>query len=182
MMQTRRLFLGSTLAMFATGCYGKFALTQKLYGWNGSLGNKFVNTIVFWAFILLPVYEVCAFVDFVALNLIEFWSGTNPLAQLDHDDGSQTRLTRLSFETVRLERLVDGVVIQSIELHRPTQTSAMAVTSDGQVIAQAELLPSGALAGSNSAIGAVEYSVDQLQRINDSKSAAWSMTSRVSIG
>lgn len=181
-MLTRRLFFGSTLAMFATGCYGKFALTQKLYGWNGSLGNKFVNTIVLWAFIILPVYEVCAFVDFVALNLIEFWSGTNPLAQLDHEDGSQTRLTRVSLDTVRLERLVDGVVVRSLELQRPTQTSAMALNPGGQVVAQAELLPSGALAGTNTVVGSVEWSSETLQRINASDSMTWSMSNPVSLG
>jgi len=64
-----------------SGCFGKFALTQKVYKWNNSLGNKFVKTLVFWAFCIIPVYEVVVgFLDPVIFNLIEFWSGSNPLA------------------------------------------------------------------------------------------------------
>ena len=63
-----------------TGCYGSFMLTKKFYKWNGSVGNKWVQTIVFWAFNIIPVYGICAFVDAIALNVIEFWAGSNPLA------------------------------------------------------------------------------------------------------
>ncbi|HAJ80028.1 MAG TPA: hypothetical protein DCO75_09685 [Fibrobacteres bacterium] len=63
-----------------TGCYGSFSLTKKIYKWNGSLGDKFLKSIVFWAFSIIPVYETCAFIDAIALNLIEFWAGSNPLA------------------------------------------------------------------------------------------------------
>ncbi len=167
---SRRRVVGSALALLTTGCYGKFALTQKLYGWNGSLGNKFVNTIVFWAFIVLPVYEVFAFVDFVALNLIEFWSGSNPLAVLDHDDGSRTRLTRLAHDVVRLERMVDGVVTRSFELHRPTETSAMALDAQGLVISQAEVLPSGSLRADSAMTGEFELSAQALRDIAATRS------------
>ena len=71
------IFLSLTLF---PNCYGKFQLTRKLYVWNGSLGNKWVNTAVMWIFFILPVYEVVGFIDFVILNVIEFWTGKNPLA------------------------------------------------------------------------------------------------------
>ncbi len=62
-------------------CYGKFALTRKIYTWNGSVtDNKFINNFVFWAFNIIPVYGIGGMVDGVILNLIEFWTGTNPMA------------------------------------------------------------------------------------------------------
>ncbi|MCB0834032.1 MAG: DUF3332 domain-containing protein [Bacteroidetes bacterium] len=61
-------------------CYGKFALTRKLYTWNGTLGNKFVNTLVMWVLWIVPVYGIAGLIDIVALNTIEFWTGSNPMA------------------------------------------------------------------------------------------------------
>lgn len=69
--------LGGSLS----SCIGSFTLTNKLLSWNQSIGNKFVNELVFIAFWVLPVYEVSALADVLVLNSIEFWSGSNPLAK-----------------------------------------------------------------------------------------------------
>ncbi len=71
------VILGSVLF---TSCIGSFGLTNKLYGWNKSVGSKFVNELVFFAMVVIPVYEVTMFVDGIVLNSIEFWSGNNPVA------------------------------------------------------------------------------------------------------
>lgn len=63
-----------------TSCIGSFALTNKLLSWNKQVGNKFINELVFFAFWVIPVYEVTACADVLVLNSIEFWSGTNPVA------------------------------------------------------------------------------------------------------
>jgi hypothetical protein len=65
------------------GCYGSFSLTRKLYTWNGSFGDKWINTVVFWILLILPAYEATSFIDFVVLNTVEFWTGSNPLAMQD---------------------------------------------------------------------------------------------------
>lgn len=74
-----------------TSCMGKFALTRNLYAWNEQVSNKFVNEILFVAFWILPVYEVCSLADLLVLNSIEFWSGDNPLTAsvktIDTDHG-----------------------------------------------------------------------------------------------
>lgn len=62
-------------------CIGSFQLTNKLLSWNKQIGNKFVNELVFFAFWVLPVYEVSSLADIVVLNSIEFWSGENPIAK-----------------------------------------------------------------------------------------------------
>jgi len=178
-MLTRRLLMGA-LATAASGCYGQFALTRKLYEWNGSLGNKFLNTVVMWAFLIIPVYEVCSFVDLVVLNLIEFWTGTNPMAVLEHEDGSQTRLTRLSPDTVRLERLVGGVVIDTLELQRATAdgTGVMALDQRGAVLRQAEIVRSGAVVAST-AHARFEWSTAAMAKMTTSQSVIASVTERM---
>lgn len=83
--------MGLLLTTTATGCFGKFALTGKVYSWNDSLGNKFVKTLVFWGLLIIPVYEVCFAADYFVLNLVEFWTGKNLLADAGNADVQQNR-------------------------------------------------------------------------------------------
>ncbi len=83
MKTLKQITLISLITIFGvtqTGCFGKFALVRKLYTWNDSLGNKFAKSAVLWVFIIIPVYSIATFIDFVILNLIEFWTGSNPIA------------------------------------------------------------------------------------------------------
>lgn len=80
----RRLVVILALTAFTgatASCYGSFGLTKKLYKWNGSLGNKFVVSIVFWILLIVPVYELLATADFLVLNVIEFWTGKSLISQ-----------------------------------------------------------------------------------------------------
>lgn len=71
------MLFGATLQ---SGCYGSFALVRNVYDWNGSIEDKYVRSIVFFALNVIPVYGAAAFVDACILNLIEFWSGSNPIS------------------------------------------------------------------------------------------------------
>ena len=90
-------FLKATaiVAMFGVGyisfnnCYGSFKLTKKIYQFNGSVKNKFLKSLVMWVLIIVPVYSIGAFVDVVILNLLEFWTGSNPLAMGPNDKETQ---------------------------------------------------------------------------------------------
>ena len=94
-MKKNLLNVGVVLTIMAgltlPSCIGSFALTNRLLAWNNSVGNKFVNELVFFAFWVLPVYEVSALADVVVLNSIEFWSGENPMAcgtkRIEGNDG-----------------------------------------------------------------------------------------------
>lgn len=74
------LVLTLAASVTCTSCIGSFSLTNKLLSWNQTIDNKFVNELVFFAFWLIPVYEVSAMADVIVLNSIEFWSGENPVA------------------------------------------------------------------------------------------------------
>ena len=53
---------------------------HKLAGWNkGATGNKFLNELIF--ILISPAYAVCGVADVLVLNTIEFWTGSNPVAQ-----------------------------------------------------------------------------------------------------
>lgn len=71
--------LGLALAFGIQGCYGRFQLVRNLYSWNGKVGNKWVNELVFLAMYIIPVYGIAGFVDVVILNTVEFWTGKNPM-------------------------------------------------------------------------------------------------------
>lgn len=77
---TPALIIALSGCMLTTSCVGSFSLTNKLLSWNKQVGNKFVNELVFFAFWIIPVYEVSALADVLVLNSIEFWSGSNPVA------------------------------------------------------------------------------------------------------
>lgn len=70
--------LGGSLML--NSCIGSFSLTHSVLNWNKQVGSKFVNELVFFAFWVLPVYEVTSLADLLVLNSIEFWSGNNPLS------------------------------------------------------------------------------------------------------
>lgn len=144
-MLTRRLLLGAAFAAMSTGCYGKFALTRKLYEWNGSFGNKFVSSLIMWIFLIIPVYGVCGFVDFVVLNLIEFWSGSNPMGSVEHEDGSKTRFVRLDANTVRVTREADGQR-EEFDVVMVGENAGQVRALDGRVLVTGEALPGGELA------------------------------------
>lgn len=71
------LLAGCSLTL--TSCLGSFALTNRVITWNRQVSNKFVNELVFFAFWILPVYEVVGMADLLVINSIEFWSGRNPM-------------------------------------------------------------------------------------------------------
>jgi hypothetical protein len=107
------------LASFTTGCFGQFALTRKLYNWNDGLGNKFVKTVVLWAFMIIPVYEVLGLADLWVLNVIEFWGGSNPVANL--------HMQQLPDGSVQVER--DGLVMRLV----PTGENRFDIFRDGKL-------------------------------------------------
>lgn len=72
------LMLG--IGTLSTGCMGSWIVTKKVYKWNEkATGNKYVNTILFWVLGWI-VYPITLFLDSAVFNLIEFWSGSNPMA------------------------------------------------------------------------------------------------------
>ena len=86
------------LMVSTVGCYGSFELTKKVYKWNGTLGDKWLNEVAFLALNIIPVYGISVFIDAWILNSLEFWTGNNPMAANENSieftkDGIALRVT-----------------------------------------------------------------------------------------
>ena len=107
LLVTLALMLTLTLSTTTlSGCYGQFAVTKGLYKWNGSIQNRFVKSLVFWAFIIVPAYALCSLGDFLIFNVIEFWGGKNVINGQGRAAGPPPR--RIAKDTLELRR--DGRV------------------------------------------------------------------------
>lgn len=77
-LKVSALFLAATL--LTTSCVGSFSLFNRVAKWNmRATSSKFLNEIIF--ILISPAYAVCAVTDLLVLNTVEFWSGSNPVAQ-----------------------------------------------------------------------------------------------------
>lgn len=129
-----------TLLFFNTACYGPFNLTKKLYEWNGNVGDKFTNELVFFAFLVIPVYEVTLFIDGVVLNSIEFWTGSNPVTmsegdtdvQLVEKNGNKYQITatKNKFHIIQLEGNTPG---EEAEFIFNPEEEAWYLSTDGRL-------------------------------------------------
>lgn len=111
---TVALVLALCGSMISSSCIGKFALTNRVLAWNNQVGNKFLNELVFFAFWILPVYEVTALADVLVINSIEFWSGSNPMAKgtkvIQGNDGRY--LVKCDGKGYTIESENDGSVVR----------------------------------------------------------------------
>ena len=77
-LKVSALFLAATL--LTSSCVGSFSLFNRVAKWNThATSSKFLNEIIF--ILISPAYAVCSVADLLVLNTIEFWSGSNPMAQ-----------------------------------------------------------------------------------------------------
>lgn len=83
------ILMMSVTANFASGCYGSFTLTKKVYNWNGRVGTKAVNSVVMWILGAVQAYTFCIVADAFVLNTLEHFSGTNPLAMNEGEQDIQ---------------------------------------------------------------------------------------------
>ncbi|MEO6097044.1 MAG: DUF3332 family protein [Fibrobacteria bacterium] len=138
------LFLGLAMVMQLQGCYGNFTLTRKLYTWNGTLGDKWINSVVMFAMCVIPVYGIAGFVDYVVLNTVQFWTGKNPVVmkpgekeiQVVQWKGKEYRLTATT-NRLDVEPMANGKagVAASLIFDMRTQSwSASAPGSQSRII------------------------------------------------
>jgi hypothetical protein len=75
------LVLVAAVGAFSAGCFGKFQLTGKVYDINKSIDDKYVRSAATWVFVIVQVYTVAVLLDLIVFNVIEFWTGENPVAE-----------------------------------------------------------------------------------------------------
>jgi hypothetical protein len=79
--------------LFTTGCFGKFAVVKMVYKFHDSVAGDDMQGKVIKSLLLLlvghAVYGLSAVADVLLFNVIEFWTGSNPLAMNAHQKETQ---------------------------------------------------------------------------------------------
>lgn len=132
----------SSMLLFSS-CLGSFSAFNNLKEWNqGVSDSKFVNNLVFWGLNIIPVYGLFLTGDAIIFNVIEFWSGSNPIAMEEGDEELQmVEKDGNTFEMIATKNRVQVTVIEGpkqgnkIDLvYKPGEKSWNAVRPNGEVI------------------------------------------------
>lgn len=139
MKRNSGILLFVVVMMLLSGCYGNFTLTRKVYNWNGQVGDKFIQSAVGWGLTIIPVYSAAMFIDTVGLNVLEFWTGENPLAMNVGDIDSQIIKTdKGSYELTATQNRFDLVSLDGeavgdyLSLIYSPENEEWAVENDGE--------------------------------------------------
>lgn len=129
-------------------CYGSFPLTHGLLRINGQVSNNgVIQSIVTWIFVLLPVYWFAEVIDFLVMNLIEFWSGdTISLTQgTDANGNTVTLVPSADGQTATLTVSRDGKTIQEGQFVKASNGDTIIVDAAGQRQARVVKMEDGSL-------------------------------------
>ena len=127
-----------------TGCYGSNACFEKLHKWNGTLGNKWLNSIVHFFLQIFGVYWIClGLIDGLVLNTIEFWTGSNPLAAGDsyfapHPHGNSIAAVKNADGSMSVELTSAAGEKASLTLQRD-ENVVRALDAEGNLVAQYDI-------------------------------------------
>lgn len=123
-----------SMSLILSSCIGSFNLTNKVKDWNGSLGNKFVNELIFIGLHIIPVYELTIMADILVLNSIEFWTGSSALSKKEN---STKIVKNQKGEDVAITSCADGYIItganEEIKLQFNEADNSWSVASNGEV-------------------------------------------------
>lgn len=126
-----------------SSCLGSFAAFNNLREWNeGVSDNKFVNNLVFWGLNIIPVYGLFFLGDTIIFNVIEFWSGSNPIAMKAGE--SEIQMVEHEGNTFELKATQNRMAIRVVEgpkkgsklelFYRPDEKSWNAIRPSGEII------------------------------------------------
>ncbi len=114
-----------SLSMLSSSCLGSFNAFNNLKDWNMQVSNsKFVNNAIFWGLNIIPVYGLFFLGDAIIFNVLEFWTGSNPIAMADGEtetqianvDGQQVKMTaqKNQFKIEVLEGEDQGKIVEMV--------------------------------------------------------------------
>lgn len=115
------ILLLAAMGAFMTSCFGAFQLTRNVYSWNESVTpNKFAQTLLFYGMNIVPVYGAATFLDFFVFNLVEFWSGSNPIAMAEHEH--ETQLVEVDGQWYEMHATKNHFTVSAMEDGSVTET------------------------------------------------------------
>ena len=140
--------------VFSVGCFGKFQLTRNLYDINRSVKDKYLRSAVTWLFVI--PYGLTGFLDFAVFNLVEFWSGENPIAA-----GPQARVYEKGDERAEMTIAREGeATVATIGKYSAgSLVSTLRIRDDGSGSVTSELRENGKVSRTMTATLAPDGSV-----------------------
>ena len=130
-------------SLLFSSCLGSFQAFNNLKEWNqGVSDSKWVNNLIFWGLNIIPVYGLFLVGDTLIFNVIEFWSGSNPIAMEDGEREVQmVERDGNTFEMVATKNRIQVTVVAGPEegkkmemFYKPGEKSWNAIRPDGEII------------------------------------------------
>ncbi len=112
----RKLSIVGILCMsfLFSSCLGSYSAFNNLREWNdGVTDSKFLDNLIFWGLNIIPVYGLFFVGDTLIFNVIEFWSGDNPIAM--NEGESQTEVLAYKGNTYKMTATKNKFEITVIE-------------------------------------------------------------------
>lgn len=123
----RNFIIASLLSvtLLSSSCLGSFSAFNNLKDWNQDVtDSKIVNNLIFWGLNIIPVYGLFMFGDLIIFNVLEFWTGSNPIAMAEGEketqiavvDGNKVRMTaqKNNFKIEILEGEKSGEILEMV--------------------------------------------------------------------
>src|SRR5690625_5114839 len=143
MKKIKVLVMVVAASFMLNSCLGSFSAFNNLRSWNESVTNeKFLNNLIFWGLNIVPVYPLFMLGDVIIFNVIEFWSGSNPIAMKEGEVESQILVKDgKTYQMIATKNKMEITVIEgdnegkSIEMfYLPSEQSWNLKTDEGEVI------------------------------------------------
>ena len=102
------------ISFLFSSCLGSYSAFNNLRDWNdGATDSKFVDNLIFWGLNIIPVYGLFFLGDTIIFNVIEFWTGDNPIAM--NPGETQTEVLAYKGSTYEMTATQNKFVIHVIE-------------------------------------------------------------------
>lgn len=119
------------MTLLSTSCLGSFSAFNSLRDWNdGVTDNKFLDNLIFWALNIVPVYGLFIAGDVLFFNVLEFWTGDNPIAMAD--DEIETQYAKVNGEDVKMTATKNKFSIEILSGEKEGETLEMVYTPENK--------------------------------------------------
>ncbi|GLU43505.1 DUF3332 domain-containing protein [Allomuricauda sp. NBRC 101325] len=126
-----------------TSCLGSYNAFNNLRGWNqGVTNSRFLDNLIFWGLWIVPVYPLFILGDTIIFNVIEFWSGSNPIAMKDGE--SETQMVEHEGNTYKMTATKNRMQVAVVDgpkkgnkidlVYKPSEKSWNAIKPNGEII------------------------------------------------
>ena len=140
------LGLAAVFLTTAAGCFGRFRAVNAVYDFNKSASdNTVVRSLLMWAMVFIPVYEVAFLIDALVLQVLDFFNGTNKVADETLPDGSVVHMAKLDGDTVRVRHVDANGRETSFDIVRVGSNAGYVRGPDGRIVRSVERLSDGRL-------------------------------------